>query len=146
LKLNSSASLLFSLDWLIFLSVVFVWFILLLLFKNQKNQARRRKSREIAEEAVKAGDPFRTAERVEVDAANVPGLAQEELQRLTDEFVRLGFVRVLDYRMRLLGRSELIGFGRAMVNQKLSCFGEIVALQAALEQGGGLSFCFDTYL
>jgi hypothetical protein len=126
--------------------IAFVWFVLFILFKNEKNQVRRRKNREIAESAVRAGDPFREAERVEVAAANVPGLAQEELQRLTDEFVRLGFVCVLDYRMRLAGHSELVGFGRAMVNQKLCCFGEIIALQAALEQGGGLSFGIDTYL
>jgi hypothetical protein len=86
--LNSSLTLPHSLDWLVFLLIAFVWFVLFILFKNEKNQVRRRKNREIAESAVRAGDPFREAERVEVAAANVPGLAQEELQRLTDEFVR----------------------------------------------------------
>lgn len=136
----------FSLDWLIFLSIVFVWLVFFFLFKNQKNQVRRRKSREIAEKAVAAGDAYRGAERVEVDAANVDGLSQEELQRLTDEFLSLGFVRVLDYRLRPAGRTDLIGFGRSLVNQRLCCFGEIMALQMSLETRGGLNFSFDSYL
>jgi len=116
--LDSNASLFFKLDWVISLSIAFVWVVLFFLFKVQKNQVRRKKSREIAERATAAGGPYRAAERIEVDARIVDGLSQQELQQLTDAFEWLGFVRVLDYRLRLPGRTDLIGFGRALVNRE----------------------------
>ncbi len=146
MKLNSSASLLFSVDWLIFLSVVSVWFVLYFLFKSQKNEVRRKKSREIAEKAVAAGEPYRNAERVEVDAAGVPGLLHDELERLTDAFVRLGFARILDYRLRPAGRASLSGFGRTLVNRQSFCFAEVIATQRSLERKEPFLWGLDTYL
>jgi hypothetical protein len=146
LKLNLPASLLISIDWLVFLSVALVWLVLLLLFKNLKSTSRRRRSREIAERAVKASDPYRNAERVPIDARSVEGLPQVELEHLTDEFVRLGFVPVFDYRLRLADHSDLNSFARSMVNRELFCFAEIMATQKALETDGALLFGLDSYL
>jgi hypothetical protein len=146
LELNPSASPFFSLDWLIFLSVGSVWLVLYFLFKSQKNELRRKKSREIAEKAVAAGEPYRNAERVEVEAASVPGLSQDELKRLTDEIVRLGFVRVLDYRLRPAGRTNLTGFGRTLVNRQSFCFAEVMATQRSLEGREPFLLGLDTYL
>ncbi|HEX4545251.1 MAG TPA: hypothetical protein VH110_02740 [Candidatus Acidoferrum sp.] len=146
MKLNLIASLLVSVDWLVFLFVAVAWLVIFLLFRNLGSTSRRRRSREIAEKAVKAGDPCRNAERVPVDAVMVEGLPQAELERLTDEFLRLGFTQVLDYRLRLPGHAKLNSFGRALVNRKLFCFAEIMAAQKALETGGSLLCGLDSYL
>ena len=135
-----------SVDWLVFVSIAAVWLIVLFLFLKLGVKSRRKRSREIAEKAVRASDPYRNAERVPVDAGTVEGLRQEELQRLTDEFARLGFAQVLDYRLRLPGDATLSAFGRTLVNREIDCFAEVMATQKILEQGGPLLFGLDSYL
>jgi hypothetical protein len=118
-----------------------------LLSRNQRTRLRRRKSREIAEKAVKAGEPYRDVTHVEVDAKTVKGLPQDELNRLTEEFERLGFVQMLDYRLQLKGQKDLHGFDRAMVHRELYCFGGIMATQKSLDDGKGpLLVGLDSYL
>lgn len=127
-----------SLDWVIFLSVLLVILLATLLSKNHKRLLRRQKSREIAEKAVKAGEKFWNPERIEVDAKQVEGLDLNELERLTTEFEGLGFVRVWDYRLKFKDRQDLHGFARALVHRELFCSGEIMAMQASLEDKGPL--------
>ena len=146
MELNLIASRSNSVDWIVFVLVVVAWLVIFLLFRNLRLASRRRLSREIAEKAVRAGDRYRNAERVLVDASAVAGLSLEELQRLTEEFVRLGFAPVFDYRLRLPDKTELVGFGRALVNREVLCFAEIIATQKVLEKGGFLLFGMDSYL
>jgi len=120
-------------DWTILLGALLIIVVAQFLSRNHKNALRRRKSREIAEKAAKAGDPFRNPGRVAVDASTVGGLDQKELSRLTGEFERLGFVRILDYRLQVAGRNDLQSFARAMVHPTLFCSSEIMATQKQLD-------------
>jgi hypothetical protein len=43
-----------------------------------------------------ADKPCRNADLIEVDAAAVPGLLQDELERLTVAFLRLGYARIVE--------------------------------------------------
>ena len=133
-------------NWLIFVSALLVVVALHFLGKNYKNTLRRQKSREIAEKAAKAGDRFRNHERVAVDPSAVEGLDQEELKQLTEEFERLGFVRALDYRLKLADQPGLQSFGRAMVQPASFCSGEIMATQKQLDAKEPLIFGLTSHL
>jgi len=133
-------------DWIIFLGVLLFIVAGHYLSKNHKKALRRRKSQEIAERAAKAGDPFRNPGRVAVDPNTVEGLDVEKLSRITEEFERLGFVRALDYRLKLADRSTLQSFGRAMVHPTLFCSGEIMATRKQLEAKGSLLFGLTSHL
>jgi hypothetical protein len=122
-------------DWIILLGVFFVIALAQLLSRNHKDKLRRRKSREIAEKAARAGDPFRNSGRVAVDPSEVGGLDQKALSQLTEEFERLGFVRVLDYRLQGVGRNDIQSFARAMVHPTLFCSSEIMATKKQLDAG-----------
>jgi len=133
-------------DWTILLGALLIIVVAQFLSRNHKNALRRRKSREIAEKAAKAGDPFRNPGRVAVDASTVGGLDQKELSRLTAEFERLGFVRILDYRLQVAGRNDLQSFARAMVHPTLFCSSEIMATQKQLDAEGPLLCALTSHL
>src|SRR5260221_973110 len=133
-------------DWLLFVSALLVVVVLHFLGKNHRNTLRRQKSREIAEKAARAGDPFRNCEPVAVDPRTVEGLDQEELKRLTGEFERLGFVQALDYRVKLADQSTLRSFGRAMIHPTLFCSGDIMVTQKQLDAKNPLLFGVTSHL
>jgi hypothetical protein len=133
-------------DWTIFLGVILTVLIGYFLSKNHKAVLYRRKNREIAEKAVAAGNRFRNAERVPVDANSVKGLRGAELQRLSEEFGQLGFTPVRDMRLRAVGETELSSFARQFVHRDLKCFAEIMATQKTLEDSGPLSCGMSSFL
>lgn len=134
-----------SANLIIFLAV-FLVVVTVLLLSNYQRGLWRKKGREIAGKMIAASEPFTQAEKVEVDATTVSGLRQDELEQLTDQFARLGFVRVWDRALRLPGQETKNSFARHMVNSELKSFAEIIATQKTLDEKGPLVLGLSSFL
>jgi len=97
-------------EWIIASLILGLWVGIFILFGRQQRRFSKQRNREIAEKLV-ASTPS-ALQRVPTEASGVAGLRLDELQQLTTEFERLGFVRVGDYRITFANDELTRGFFR----------------------------------
>jgi hypothetical protein len=122
-------------EWIIASLVLVLWAGIFILFGRRQRKFSKQRNREIAEKLI-ASLPSEL-ERVRSEATAVAGLRLDELQELTAEFERLGFVQRGDYRITF-GKDELTrGFFRLFYQVEKHCFADLGVLRKTLEAGKG---------
>ena len=104
-------------------------------------QAINQEAREKLAAAVPDGIEF-----VTVDVADVPNLNRSELETLTGKLAALGFVPLLDYRIRMSTKSGLQGFARLFQHPQEKCYAEIQASAQALAKGEKFLVAINSYM
>jgi hypothetical protein len=84
-------------------------------------------------------------EFVPVEAAEVEGLNQEQLLKISGTLQQLGFERLLDYRLRRGDEPKLNGFERVLVCTTHKCFASIM-VAGALDPQKPFSVAFNSYM
>jgi hypothetical protein len=124
--------------------IAFVGGFLWLQFTRARSRQRRREANVKIRDKMVAVAATPT-EFVPVDASSVEGLNQEQLAAHTVILEQMGFERLLDYRLRSGGKTELSGFERVLVNTKEHCFAGIMAA-GALQPNKPLYVAINSYM
>jgi hypothetical protein len=122
-------------EWIIASLIFAVWVGIFILFGRRQRRYTKQRNREIAEKLI-ASMPS-ALKRVPSEASSVHGLRLDELQKLTAEFVRLGFVQGGDYRITFASDEITRGFFRLFRHKEKYCFADLGVLRKTLETGEG---------
>jgi hypothetical protein len=122
-------------EWIIASLIFAVWVGIFILFGRRQRRYTKRRNREIAEKLI-ASMPS-ALKRVRTEASSVPGLRLDELQKLTAEFERLGFVQAGDYRITFANDEVARGFFRLFHHKDKHCFADLGVLRKTLDTGEG---------
>lgn len=122
-------------DWIIASLVLALWIGIFVLFGRRQRKYTKQRNREIAEKLIAALPS--TLKRVCSEASTVAGLRLDELQQLTAEFERLGFVQAGDYRITFAADEATRGFFRLLHHKEKYCFADLGVLRKTMETGEG---------
>jgi hypothetical protein len=124
-----------DLEWIVAALFALLWIGIFILFGTRQRRYRKQRNREIAEKIV--ASLHTSIKRVPAVADQVRGLRHDELQQITAEFERLGFVQAGDYRFFFDTEEEERGFFRVFFHKVNHCFADVGVTRRTLDDGKG---------